>query len=191
MHKFTLDVDGSSLLLPLLYCADYVEMIKLRPLLGRGKFSHCPSPNKIVQERSSGLPSMLLPLMHLMTLFCPWLFPFLTSILSFRLIPLLPLLLLLHLSRLFHRWLLYLILFQNQNLGMIYSTLILMMKISATMIWINFWTSFWGIWVIVTTPHSYSTFLYFFIFIFGGLAKRPNSHWLIVFCAIRLDLLMT
>ena len=113
MHKFTLDVDGSSLLLPLLYCADYVEMIKLRPLLGRGKFSHnpylCSYPNKIVQERSSRLL-----LMHLTTLFCN-LFLFLTNILTFTFMALL---LLLHLSRHFQPWLLFLILFQNHNLGM-------------------------------------------------------------------------
>ena len=113
MHKFTLDVDGSSLLLPPLYCAAYVEMIKPRPLLGRGKFSHnpclCSYPNKIVQERSSRLL-----LMHLTTLFCN-LFLFLTNILTFTFMALL---LLSHLSKHFQPWLLFLILFQNQNLGM-------------------------------------------------------------------------
>ena len=117
---------------------------------------------------------MLLLLMHLTTLFCDW-FLFLTNILTFTFMALL---LLLHLSRNFHPWLLFLVLFQNQNLGMkgrlnlnliqpkikIYSKLILMMKISTLVIWINFWMSFWRILLIVTTsfryhiePHFYST----------------------------------
>ena len=113
MHEFNIDVDGSSLLLPPLYCAGYIETIKPRPLLGRGKFSHspcpCPCSNKIVQERSNGLL-----LMHLTTLFCHW-FLFLPNILTFTFMALL---LLLHLSRHFQPWLLFLILFQNHNLGM-------------------------------------------------------------------------
>ena len=36
------------LLFPPLYCVGYVETIKPRPLLGRGKFSPCFCPNKIV-----------------------------------------------------------------------------------------------------------------------------------------------